>query len=151
MEREEAEALKQMEEEEQREIVAAAVRREQAAAASSSALGGAATAGTAPKKATSAAAAAAAPVQRKISYYEVSLSLACSLKLQLCHCLFLGLGFAFPCSFQGLEYKRICKEMEELNSKKDILDAKVMALAQVLGLSDRFSKASQLNSKMKGA
>ena len=43
---------------------------------------------------------------------------------------------------QGLEYKRICKEMEELNSKKDILDAKVMALAQVFVL-DRLSFASQ--------
>lgn len=46
----------------------------------------------------------------------------------------LCLNYAYlppPDAHQGLEYKRICKEMEDLNKKKEGLDAKVMALAQV--------------------
>ncbi len=123
-EKEEEEAIRQLELEEKAEAARLDKRRESTAATTSNGMGAGASgpSATAAANGKAAAAAAAAP-KRSISYYEVSGE----------RCTHRGREVCATTSAQGVEYKKICKEMEQLNVKKDKLDAAVMALAQVNG------------------
>ncbi|GAX75302.1 hypothetical protein CEUSTIGMA_g2747.t1 [Chlamydomonas eustigma] len=122
-EREEEEAMRQLELEEQREKAAAAAAQFEEERKAAAAFGTSTSAtgnksgisgggGSGGRSATAVAEAPASAVKRKISYYE------------------------------GLEYTKICKEMDRLNAEKEKLDAKVMALAQAGDDFDALEKAS---------